>query len=184
MRKNKFFDTIMIALILMIGFRIIFPGAFSGAAGDSPVADPHSVSLVSYETIDSALAYYNSLDGAHCESESGTYNKGLSEGTDVLGAFFSPLSSVRYKIESTSVASPPGPGLELFALDDNASLYAVDSSEWLSSTGTPAFFVGDTLWYIHSIYYCDYLINTYLGSCTLSFHPDDASVSYFPNYRI
>lgn len=184
MRKNKFFDTIMIALILMIGFRIIFPGAFSGTAGDSPAVDPHSVSLVSYETIESALAYYNSLDGAHCESESGTYNKGLSEGTGVLGAFFSPLSSVRYKLEYTSVASPPDPGLELSALDDNASLYAADSAGWSSSTGTPVFFVGDTLWYIHSIYYCDYLTIVDLCACTLSFHPDDASVSYFPNYKI
>lgn len=182
MRKNKFFDTIMIALILMIGFRIIFPGAFSGAAGDSSAVDPHSVALVSYESIESAMAYYTSLDGAHCESESGKYNPGLTEGTDVLGAFFSPLSSVRYKVEYISVASP-GSGLELSSVDDNVSLYA-DSSGWSSSTGTPAFFVGDTLWYIHSIYYAEFLNQQTIGSCSLAFHPDDAAVSYFPLFRI
>lgn len=31
MRKNRFFDTIMIALILMIGFKILFPDAFKPA---------------------------------------------------------------------------------------------------------------------------------------------------------
>lgn len=182
MRKNKFFDTIMIALILMIGFRIIFPGAFSGAAGDSSVVDPHSVTLVSYESIESAMAYYTSLDGAHCESESGKYNPGLTEGTDVLGAFFSPLSSVRFKIEDASVASPT-PDLELSSVDDDVSLYA-DSSGWSDSVGTPAFYVGDTLWYIHSIYYAEYLSQQTISPCSLAFHPDDAAVSYFPLFRI
>lgn len=176
MRKNKFFDTIMIALILMIGFRIIFPNAFSGVGSSSDLpASPYVVTLPHYDTIGDAMAYYVSLDGAHCEYDD--FNPGFVNGTSLCGPFFSSLETVRIDYSFVAVAS----------LIDNmrspAAPASLDSdSGTISSVGAPVFYVGDTLWYMHAaslseIWHCDIR-----GDSGLSYtiNSDDASQCYAP----
>lgn len=136
MRKNKFFDTIMIALVLMIGFRIMFPNALGGAgsSAESP-ASPYAVTLPHYDTVEDAMTYYLSLEGAYSNID-GSYKPDFNS-TLICGPIFSSLETVRIHYDTNNSL--------------NTASIAPEETGVINSQGSPVFYVGDTLWYMHAV---------------------------------
>ena len=137
MRKNKFFDTIMIALILMIGFRIIFPNAFPGNP-DTPntpgIDTSRMVTLPVYADFHAlnADSLFAALENELCfplaveEDASWAFN-----GDNFISGPFYSTAEVLHVDSAIS-----------------SNLDAVERKNF-DSRGFPVFYVGDDLYYMH-----------------------------------
>lgn len=149
MRKNKFFDTIMIALILMIGFRIIFPGAFPGNPDtpdnpDNPGIDTsHMVDLPVFADVAALKAdgrFFNYLDSVSVRDDIKIVDGSqITAYFDGQGTYMGPIyfsAEVVHVDKAVSIGADPDEG-------------QVDTRENYDSRGIPAFYIGDSLYYLH-----------------------------------
>lgn len=142
MRKNKFFDTIMICLVLMIAVKVMFPNAFGGSSSpstDNPDAPSVDTSYMVKLPVYADLAEAENAIFSPAKNLS-NYFYGFSEpdmastiinnGISIYGCFYSTVSEISVGV---SIDDP--------SVSPDASMISV---------GIPTFYIGDTLYYCHS----------------------------------
>ena len=165
MRKNKFFDSIMICLVLMIAVKVMFPNAF-GCSGstDNPVLPPvdtsHMVELPVFDTIDKAISEFESQASLDSTSYYGVDENSVNyilSSTRWFGRFYSTVKKIQCA----------------YTLD-NPDLTGVELNTY--SSGIPLFYVGDVLYYLHTL--------TFAPDCAyyMTFNKIDGEHYYFPYY--
>lgn len=125
MRKNKFFDVIMISLILMCSFKLLYPDAFTFNVIVNTSASGSSQG--SQDKLD--LPEYSSI--AECMNE-------------YIDATFCPCSSLD--------GDTPG-GDTLYCNSRNVNICMIDSQKCYSLTSSDAcFYINGELWYQFDIF--------------------------------
>ena len=141
MRKNKFFDSIMIALVLMIAVKIMFPNAFGGSSSSTenpdvpPVDLSHMVKLPVYADLTEAEnALFSPAKNLSVYfygfSEPEAASTIISNKLSIFSFFYSTVSEISVGVST-----------------DDQSVSADGS---MISVGIPTFYIGDTLYYQHS----------------------------------
>lgn len=168
MRKNKFFDTIMIALVLLIAVKVMFPNALGGSSPstdnpDAPAVDmSHMVELPIFDTIDDAGSQFESqaiLDSPYYYGfDENAVNDIITGTTPCAGRFYSTVDRIPCSISM-----------------DNPDVASMERDRY--SVGIPVFYVGNDLYYLHTLLFAPDYSNWYI-----SFDILEGEHYYFPYY--
>ncbi len=139
----------MIALILMIGFRIIFPGAFPGNPDtpDNPgtpgIDTSHMVDLPVFA--DAAALEADGRFFAYLDTASKKYDVAISDGStggSTFGGQGVIMGPIYFASETIHIDKAYSQGA------DEVEGQVAEKTDF-DSHGIPAFYIGDTLFYLH-----------------------------------